>query len=160
MNARVSSLARDVVDMPSTPHASLVRDQLFRLLSGITKLNAPSTPSVFDRRTSVQSITSQHMICVASLRWGRGPRPLTADRIDNNQWLRRYKEFIWDLYDLDPTSWKIDRNFGDGARDGDPLDLQPGGHHLDDDVHVAFGWRKHDSRKAAAAAAVAAKAGE
>ena len=57
--------------------------------------------------------------CVSTIRWGSGkPRPFTDKKFDNNRWLREFKTFIWNLYDMDVSLRKIYRH--PGFHDGDP----------------------------------------
>jgi hypothetical protein len=158
-DARVSSAAIDKLVMPTTPGSVLVRDQLHRWLTALRRLHPPSAASVFDRQPSVQAVSTAHMQCVAHVHWGRGapPFPQAPRPLADIAWVRQYKQFIWNLYDLDTSSWKIGRPIAQRhLLDGDPLDLGPGGHRLDDDLHVALGLREHVEADVAAAEALAA----
>jgi hypothetical protein len=158
-DVRVSSAAIDKLVMPTTPGSVLVRDQLHRWLTALRRLHPPPAASVFDRQPSVQAVSTAHMQCVAHVHWGRGapPFPNTPRPLADIAWVRQYKQFVWNLYDLDTSSWKIGRPIAQRhLLDGDPLDLGPGGHRLDDDLHVALGLREHIEADVAAAEALAA----
>jgi hypothetical protein len=157
-DVRVSSAAIDKLEMPTTPGSVLVRDQLHRWLSALRRLHPPSSTSVFDRQPSVQAVSNAHMQCVAHVHWGRGapPFPQKHRALADIEWVRQYKQFVWNLYDLDTSTWKIGRPIAQRhLLDGDPLDLGPGGHRLDDDLHVALGLREHVEADVAAAEALA-----
>jgi hypothetical protein len=157
----VASVAQNKLEMPTTPGSILVRDQLHRLLSGLRRLSPPSNASVFDSgKASLQAASDAHMQCLSHVHWGRSQPPFGRNRPAKEvAWVAEYKSFIWSLYDLDVSSWKIGRPIAmRHLRDGDPFNLDPGGHHLDDDLHVALGFREHHGADVVAAQALAAAA--
>lgn len=157
--AHVSSAAIDKLEMPMTPGSVLVRDQLHRWLTALRRLSPLSAASVFDRPASVQEASGAHMQCVSHVHWGRSATPFGRNPPPDISWVADYKRFIWSIYDLDTSSSKIGRPIAmRHLRDGDPFDLQPGGHHLDDDLHVALGFRAHAGADVVSAQALAAAA--